>query len=93
MNKKNIYLLIFCLLLSVLTTLAQPSQVQDVGKSVFSLTTFKADGSILASSHGFFINVNGEAVSDWTPFVNAAKAVIVDANGQKMDVEAMISFE
>ena len=90
MNKKNIYLLIFCLLLSVLTTLAQPSQVQDVGKSVFSLTTFKADGSILASSHGFFINENGEAVSDWTPFVNAAKAVIVDANGQKMDVVAMI---
>ena len=90
MNKKNIYLLFFCLLFSVLTTLAQPSQIQDVGKSVFSLTTFKADGSILASSHGFFINENGEAVSDWTPFVNAAKAVIVDANGQKMDVVAMI---
>ena len=60
---------------------AQPSAVKNVAKSVFTLTTFKADGSILASSHGVFIDNNGTAMSDWASFDGAATAVVVDANG------------
>lgn len=69
---------------------AQPAPVKAAAKAVFTLTTFNADGTILASSHGVFIGSNGEAISDLTPFLGAAKAVVVDANGKKMDVERMM---
>ena len=68
---------------------AQPSAVKNVAKSVFTLTTFKADGSILASSHGVFIDNNGTAMSDWASFDGAATAVVVDANGKRMEVESI----
>ncbi len=72
------------------TCSAQSAVVQKVAKSVFTLTTFNKDGSILASSHGVFIGNNGEAVSSWTPFKGADHAIVVDANGNKMDVKALI---
>ena len=71
-------------------SLAQPSSVIQAGQSIFSLTTFKADGTIIASTHGFFIGNNGEAVSAWTPFVDASSAVVIDANGKKMDVDVLV---
>ena len=56
---------------------------------MFKLTTFKSDGSILASTNGFFTGSKGEAVSAWTPFVGASRAVCIDADGQTHDVEAI----
>ena len=38
---------------------AQPAPVKQAAKSVFTLTTFRADGSLLASSHGVFIGNQG----------------------------------
>ena len=72
-----------------LTAMAQPTPVVKAAKSIFTLTTFAKDGSILASSHGVFIGNNGEAVALWTPFKGAAKAVVIDANGNKMNVETI----
>ena len=57
---------------------AQPAAVKNVAKSVFTLTTFRADGSLLASSHGVFVSETGEAVSDLKPFLGAARAVVID---------------
>lgn len=72
-----------------LTAMAQPTPVVKAAKSIFTLTTFAKDGSILASSHGVFIGNNGEAVALWSPFKGAAKAVVIDANGNKMNVETI----
>ena len=69
---------------------AQPSAVKNAAKSVFTLTTFKADGQMLATSHGIFVGADGTAVSDWTPFVGADKAVVIDATGKKMDVSDIV---
>ena len=69
---------------------AQPSAVKNVSKSVFTLTTFKADGSILASSHGVFLDNSGTAMSDWASFEGAKSAVVVDASGKRMEVESII---
>ncbi|MBO4659753.1 MAG: tetratricopeptide repeat protein [Prevotella sp.] len=76
--------------MGVAHTYAQPSAVKNVAKSVFTLTTFKADGSILSSSHGVFLDNNGTAMSDWSSFDGAATAVVVDANGKRMEVESII---
>lgn len=69
---------------------AQPVAVKNVAKAVFTLTTFKADGSLLASSHGVFIDADGTAISDWTPFDGASKAVVMDATGKSLDVECIL---
>lgn len=66
---------------------AQPAAVKTAGKSVFTLTTFKADGSIQGTSRGVFIDNDGTAVSAWSPFAGADHAVVVDASGKRMDVD------
>lgn len=69
---------------------AQSANVKKVAKSVFSLTTFKADGTLLSSTHGVFVGRNGEAVSTWKPFVGADSAVVIDALGKTKTVDVMI---
>ena len=69
---------------------AQPSWVKKASKSVFTLKTFKADGTLLGSSNGFFVGANGEAVSSFTPFKGADRAVIIDASGKEMAVECIM---
>ena len=59
-------------------------------KSVFTLKTFNADGSLLGNSNGFFTGSQGEAVSNFTPFKGAASAVVIDADGKEMAVECML---
>ncbi|MGG6545645.1 UNVERIFIED_CONTAM: serine protease [Prevotella sp. 15_C9] len=72
------------------TVLAQPSNIKKAANSTFTLTTFKADGSILANSNGFFITTNGVCVSPWKPFIGASRAVVIDNKGQKHEVEAIM---
>ena len=69
---------------------AQPGWTSKAAKAVFTLKTFKADGSLLGSSNGFFINENGDAISSYAPFAGASRAVIIDASGKEMPVEYMI---
>ncbi len=75
------------LLTGTVHTVAQPAPVKNVAKSIFTLTTFKEDGSLLASSHGVFIDAAGTAISDWTPFDGASRAVVMDANGKSLEVD------
>lgn len=70
--------------------LAQPSAVKNAAKSVFSLTTFRADGSLLDTSHGVFVSETGEAVSNMKPFIGAARAVVIDQKGRQMEVTRML---
>jgi len=86
---KKIIITFVALCLSVLSVEAQPSAVKNAAKAVFTLTTFKKDGTILASSHGVFVGNKGEALSTWTPFVGAERAVVVDANGKTMNVKSI----
>ena len=82
--------IIGCLLLSVLSTFAQPGWVKNASRSVFTLKTFAADGSLIASSNGFFTNTNGEAVSNFTPFKGTSRAVVIDAQGKELQVAGII---
>ena len=88
---KKLYLLLIAQLLFFAgQSIAQPGPVKQAAKSVFSLTTFRADGSLLASSHGVFVGNNGEAISDLAPFIGATRAVVIDANGKQMEVSRML---
>ena len=81
---------LFCLALLPGMVKAQPAAVQKASKAVFTLTTFKADGSLLSSTHGVFIATDGTAVSTFAPFVGAAKATVIDAAGKSYDVDCLL---
>ena len=70
---------------------AQPDNwVKKASKAVFTLKTFNADGSLIGSGNGFFITADGVAVSSYTPFRGAAKAVVIDAMGKEYEVKSII---
>jgi len=81
-------LMLLCM--ATLGAMAQPAAVKNIAKSVFTLTAFNKEGDITASSHGVFIDNNGTAISDWSAFDGADHAVVIDANGKKMDVDYII---
>ena len=92
MNMKlKTLILTIALILGVSTNIsAQPGAIKKAADAAFTLTTFKADGSILATSNGVCISTDGVAVSPWKPFIGADKAVIVDAKGQKHEVDCLL---
>ncbi|MDE5948461.1 MAG: tetratricopeptide repeat protein [Prevotella sp.] len=71
-------------------TFGQQNWTKKATKSVFTLKTFASDGTMLGSVNGFFIGSNGEAVSCYSPFVGAVKAVIIDSQGKEMNVESIL---
>ena len=87
---KRLLLILFTLHCSLFTLFAQPAWVKKATKSVFTLKTFADDGSLIASSNGFFTGADGEAVSNFTPFKGAVHAVIIDAQGKEMPVVSII---
>lgn len=93
MKKNIIYTLLIAIQVFQATAiLAQPKAVKKAGQSVFTLTTFKADGSIHGSSYGVFVGKNGEGIAMWHPFNGAERAVIVDAKGKTHEVDVMLGI-
>lgn len=83
-------LFIFFAFYCSLFTMAQPNWVKKATKSVFTVKTFAADGSLIGSSNGFFTGTDGEAVSNFTPFKGAVRAVIIDATGKELPVSTIL---
>lgn len=91
MKKTKIFFLLLTLCFSFATmAIAQPSAVKKAANATFTLTTFDTKGSILSTTNGVFVSTDGVCVSTWKPFAGAAKAVVIDNNGQKYDVETML---
>lgn len=78
------------LLLTMTTAKAQPAAVKDVADAVITLTTYNADGTVIATSHGVFISPDGEAVSTLAPFDGAARATVTDGKGTEREVTRII---
>ncbi len=68
----------------------QPKWGKQTAKSVFTLKTFGADGTLIGSATGFFTNGQGEAVSCYEPFRGAWRAVVIDANGKEWPVDRLL---
>ena len=82
--------ILYCLLLVTVTSFSQPDWSKRATKSVFTLKTFAEDGSLIASTNGFFTNANGEAVSTFSPFKGASRAIIIDAQGKEFQVTGIL---
>lgn len=91
MEKKRLLTIVLTIAMSAFTLHAQnPSWAKKAASAVFTLKTFRADGSLLASSNGFFTNEDGIALSCFAPFKGAERAVIIDAQGKEWPVESLI---
>lgn len=88
--RKSIIIIVLFVFAGLSSMAETPKWAAKAAKSIFTITTFRADGTILASSNGFFIGENGEALSSYAPFRQAAKAVVIDASGKKYDVISML---
>lgn len=86
---KRLYIIIIGVLLAV-TANSQPSWTKKATKSVFTLKTFSADGTLIGSTSGFFTGEDGEAVSSFSPFKGASSAVVIDAQGKEWPVACML---
>ena len=86
---KKILLFIPICLLTLLPVSAQ-SWASKAVKSLLTLKTFSKDGTLLASSTGFFVGTDGEAVSSYAPFKGVQRAVVIDAQGKEYPVEFML---
>ena len=87
---KKIFMILFAAFVCCMVN-AQPDKwVKKASKAVFTLKTFNADGSLIGSGNGFFITADGVAVSSYTPFRGAAKAVVIDAMGKEYEVKSII---
>ena len=91
MKKIALLILLTCSFLTA-SVYAQSWASKEV-KSMLTLKTFAADGSLLASSTGFFVGPNGEAVSTFAPFKGAQRALIIDAQGKEFAVEQIIGAD
>jgi len=83
--------LFFIFHLSLSSVAAQvPSWTKKAAKSVVTVKTFAADGTLIGSATGFFVGERGETVSAYAPFRGAARAVVVDGAGKEYDVACIM---
>ncbi len=57
---------------------------------MFSVITYNKGNQILNTGNGFYIDENGTAVSDYTLFKGAERAVVVTADGKELPVEYIL---
>ena len=82
---KTILILSLCLLAQ--GGMAQaPKWVEKAKQAVFSVVTYDQNDKILNTGNGFFISEDGVALSDYTLFKGAKRAVIVNSEGKQMPV-------
>ena len=87
---KHITTIIATIIISCLHCFAQSDAVKEAAKSVFKLTTYNADGTVLSESNGVFTSQDGTAISSLKPFIGAAKAIITDTKGKQAEVTRML---
>ena len=87
MNK--ITLLTIGMLLSCSQAWSQ-AWVAQAKKAVFSIITYDKNGDIKNTGNGFFISEDGVGVSDYKLFQEAAKAIIVDCEGTKSEINQIL---
>lgn len=90
---KHISVLIATIIIGCMQCMAQTADIKNAHKSVLKLTTYKADGSVLAESNCVLTDNNGTAISSLEPFIGAAKATVTDHKGHNADVSRMLGTD
>ena len=87
---KKTLLIVTCALLVQLVSAQTPKWAANAKKAIFSIVTYDKDNNIKATGNGFYIDNQGTALSDYSLFEGATRAVIINANGNQQPVEAIL---
>lgn len=88
--RKLIIGLLFCTVGFIGALAQNPKWVDKAKKAVFSVITYDAQDKMLNTGNGFFISEDGVALSDYSLFKGAHKAVILTPAGKQMTVDAIL---
>lgn len=89
MKKKMLLMLTLCLLTQWSVAQA-PKWVEKAKRSVFSVVTYDNSDKILNTGNGFFVTEDGVALSDYSLFKGAQRAVVINSDGVQMPVESIM---
>ena len=96
-NNMKVRFILFLFLMGFLevpTLSAQaPKWVEKAKETVFSIITYDADDKMLNTGNGFFVTEDGVALSDYTLFKGAQRAVAVDSKGKQMPVQLIMGAD
>ena len=87
--KKTLWLLVCCLV-TQLASAQTPKWAEKARSAVFSIVTYDKDNKIKGTGNGFYIDVQGTALSDYTLFEGAERAIIINTNGKQMEVSHIL---
>jgi len=79
----------YCLVAQLASAQA-PKWAEKARKAVFSVVTYDKENKIKGTGNGFYIDVQGTALSDYTLFENAERAVVINADGKQQDVSRIL---
>lgn len=88
--KKKIFLLFALCLLAQWSVAQAPKWVEKAKRAVFSVVTYGEDDKILNTGNGFFVTEDGIALSDYSLFKGAQRAVVINSEGVQMPVTSVL---
>lgn len=89
---KKLLILPLALFLWVQGSWAQvtPKWVEKAKRAVFSVVTYDENDKMLNTGNGFFVSEDGLALSDYSLFKGAERAVVITAEGKQMPVSVIL---
>lgn len=88
--KKNLLLTLALCLLAQWSVAQAPKWVEKAKRAVFSVVTYDESDKILNTGNGFFVTEDGMALSDYSLFKGAQRAVVINSEGEQMPVEVIM---
>lgn len=88
--KRNILFTLVLCLLSQFGRAQAPKWVEKAKRAVFSVVTYDKNDKILNTGNGFFVTEDGVALSDYSLFKGAERAIIVNSDGVQMTVNSIL---
>lgn len=88
---KKILILPLLLFFLIQGSMAQtPKWVEKAKRAVFSVVTYDKNDKMLNTGNGFFVSEDGLALSDYTLFKGAERAVVITSEGKQMSVSLIL---
>ena len=88
---KKILILPLLLFFLIQGSMAQtPKWVEKAKRAVFSVVTYDKNDKRLNTGNGFFVSEDGLALSDYTLFKGAERAVVITSEGKQMPVSLIL---
>ena len=78
--------MLLCTLFLPWTAAQTPKWVNKARKAVFSIVTYDGENQLKGNGNGFYIDNEGTALSDYTLFDGAKRAVIINTDGKQQEI-------